>query len=119
MLGPSGELYSTASETDNQETITDPQGNSIVTGTDGWHDTVGRVIPGSYNPPGTSIGSNSSWPRGLLPVPRVGLWLYRPRPLPMSITDLVSDSPEAVHYGLAVTKNGLENLLLVLVRSKV
>ena len=72
IAGPDGELYSTPTSMSNQETVADLQGNSITLGSDGWHDTAGRVIPGSYTGPGTANGTASSWPiTGLDPIPGV------------------------------------------------
>lgn len=36
------------------EVITDPAGNSITANSTGWHDTIGRNVPGSYALPGFS-----------------------------------------------------------------
>jgi YD repeat-containing protein len=47
-IGPDGITYDTTAST-----ITDANGNSIIAGSSGWTDTIGRVIPGTS----TGVGS--------------------------------------------------------------
>ena len=54
------------------ETVTDKSGNSITVAADGWHDSVGRFLPGTFSGPGDSDNADYSIsPGGNDPIPGV------------------------------------------------
>ncbi len=69
VIGPDGLTYT---EKNDLESIIDKSGNSIVTTVNGWTDSIGRVIPGSFTGAGATA-YNSSQYYALDPAPGVSV----------------------------------------------